>query len=64
MNIIGMLDTPTSGEYTFSGERIDKMRDGKMSAFRSKKIGFIFQNYSLLPRLSALSQVMLPLEYQ
>jgi len=64
MNIIGMLDTPTSGSYTFNGERIDKMSDGKMSKFRARNIGFIFQNYSLLPRLSALSQVMLPLEYQ
>ncbi len=64
MNIIGMLDTPTSGEYYLSWERIDTLKDSKISDIRAKKIGFIFQNYSLLPRMSALEQVMIPLWYQ
>lgn len=64
MNIIGMLDLPTSGEYYLSWERIDVLKDSKMSDIRAKKIGFIFQNYSLLPRMSALEQVMIPLWYQ
>ncbi|NVP17715.1 ABC transporter ATP-binding protein [Candidatus Gracilibacteria bacterium] len=64
MNIIGMLDTPSSGEYYFSSERVDKLKDSKLSQIRSRKIGFIFQNYSLLPRMSALEQVILPLTYQ
>lgn len=64
MNIIWMLDLPTSGEYYLSETRIDTLKDGKMSDIRAKKIGFIFQNYSLLPRMSALEQVMIPLWYQ
>lgn len=64
MNIIWMLDIPTSWEYYLSGERIDTLKDGKMSDIRAKKIWFIFQNYSLLPRMSALEQVMIPLWYQ
>lgn len=64
MNIIGMLDTPTSWEYFLSWVRIDTLKDAKMSEIRAKKIGFIFQNYSLLPRISAVDQVMIPLLYQ
>jgi putative ABC transport system ATP-binding protein len=64
MNIIGMLDIPSSGEYYLSGERVDNLNDSRQSDIRAKKIGFIFQNYSLLPRISALEQVMIPLEYQ
>lgn len=64
MNIIWMLDIPTSGEYYLSWERIDTLKDSKISDIRAKKIGFIFQNYSLLPRMSALEQVMIPLWYQ
>lgn len=63
MNIIGMLDTPTSGEYTLSGVKITWLKDSKMSDIRAKKIWFIFQNYSLLPRIPALDQVMMPLLY-
>ncbi len=64
MNIIWMLDTPNQWEYYLSWERVDKLKDSKQSEIRSKKIWFIFQNYSLLPRMSALEQVMLPLTYQ
>ena len=64
MNIIGMLDLPTSWEYYLSWVRVDNLKDSKMTTLRAKKIGFIFQNYSLLARMSALEQVMLPLEYQ
>lgn len=64
MNIIWMLDIPTSWEYYLSDTRIDNLKDSKMSDIRAKKIWFIFQNYSLLPRMSALEQVMIPLWYQ
>lgn len=64
MNIIWMLDTPSSWEYYFSSERVDKLKDANLSQIRSRKIWFIFQNYSLLPRMSALEQVILPLTYQ
>lgn len=64
MNIIWLLDTPSSGEYFLSGQRVDSLSDSKQSDVRAKKIGFIFQNYSLLPRISAVEQVMIPLWYQ
>lgn len=64
MNIIGMLDTPTSGHYSIDGIRVDSLKDTKQSKIRWEKIGFIFQNYSLIPRLSNIEQVMLPLLYQ
>lgn len=64
MNIIWMLDTPTTWEYHLNWVRVDNLKDSKQSVIRSKSIGFIFQNYSLLPRINALSQVIIPLEYQ
>ncbi len=64
MNIIGMLDTPTSGEYFIEDQRVDNVSDAKQSRIRREIIGFIFQNYSLIPRLSVLEQVKLPLIYQ
>jgi putative ABC transport system ATP-binding protein len=64
MNIIGMLDTPTSGEYFIENQRVDNVSDAKQSRIRRESIGFIFQNYSLIPRLSVLEQVKLPLIYQ
>jgi putative ABC transport system ATP-binding protein len=64
MNIIGILDKPTSGTYYLDGIDTSKFSDNDEAAFRGKKIGFIFQWYNLIPRLSALEQVMLPLEYQ
>lgn len=64
MNIIWMLDSPTSWEYFLWWERVDKLKDSVQAEIRSKRIWFIFQNYSLLPRMSALEQVILPLSYQ
>lgn len=63
MNILGCLDTPTSGEYLLDGESIQNIEDEALSAIRNKKIGFIFQTFHLLPRLSALENVILPLRY-
>lgn len=64
MNIIGLLDKPTSGSYFLDGKNTLLLTDNEEAEFRGKKIGFIFQGYNLIPRLSALEQVMLPLDYQ
>lgn len=64
MNIIGLLDRPTSGQYLFDNHNTSSLSDNEEAEFRGKKIGFIFQWYNLIPRLSALEQVMLPLDYQ
>ena len=64
MNTIGLLDRPNSGSYILDGFDTSKLTENNEAAFRGKKIGFIFQWYNLIPRLSALEQVMLPLEYQ
>ena len=64
MNIIGLLDRPTSGSYFLDGSDTSKLTDNEEAGFRGKKIGFIFQGYNLIPRLTALEQVMLPLDYQ
>ncbi len=63
MHIIGCLDTPTSGEYLLDGEPISSLRQSQLVKIRRKKIGFIFQNFNLLPRRSALANVELPLIY-
>lgn len=63
MNIIGCIDTPTSGEYYLDGEMINDFKDKALSEVRNKKIGFVFQNFNLLPRLSAMDNVSLPLQY-
>ncbi|MDP4089154.1 MAG: ABC transporter ATP-binding protein [Bacillota bacterium] len=63
MNIIGCLDVPTGGEYILDGLNT-KCSDNKLAEIRNKKIGFIFQNYNLLPRLDILQNVELPLQYQ
>lgn len=64
MNIIGCLDRPTSGEYIFDGDSIQEKSDGDLVKIRRHKIGFIFQNFNLLPRYTALANVELPLVYQ
>lgn len=64
MNMIGILDTPTGGEYFLDGTSVEKLSGDDQSRFRGQKVGFIFQGYNLIPRLSALEQVMLPLSYQ
>lgn len=63
MNIIGCLDSPTSGEFYLSGKKIADMEDKELARIRNKEIGFIFQQFQLLPRLSALQNVELPLIY-
>lgn len=63
MNIIGCIDTPTSGEYLLDGSVINNYKDKELSEIRNKKIGFVFQNFNLLPRLSAMDNVALPLQY-
>ncbi len=63
MNILGCLDSPSSGEYLLSGESIRSINDEELSKIRNKKIGFIFQTFHLLPRLSTLDNVTLPLRY-
>ena len=63
MNIIGALDVPTSGEYLLGGEAVGRMSDNQLAGIRNKMIGFIFQQYNLLPRLNLLENVELPLLY-
>lgn len=63
MNIIGCLDVPTSGEYILNGEETNGLSEKELAGIRSREIGFIFQNHQLLPRLTALKNVELPLIY-
>ena len=63
MNIIGCLDTPTSGEYILHGRRVDDLAPDELARIRNREIGFIFQSFQLLPRQDALSNVELPLIY-
>jgi putative ABC transport system ATP-binding protein len=63
MNTIGLLDTPTSGTYVLDGVATEKLSEGQLATLRNKKIGFIFQQFNLLPRLTALENVELPLIY-
>ncbi len=63
MNIIGALDVPTSGTYILNGIEVDKLSDDELAEIRNKEIGFVFQTFNLLPRLTALENVMLPLIY-
>jgi len=63
MNILGCLDTPSSGHYYFRKVDVSSLDDDALSAMRNKEIGFIFQNFNLLPRLNALQNVELPLIY-
>lgn len=63
MNILGCLDTPTSGSYHLNKHDVSKMTDNELADIRNREIGFIFQTFNLLPRSSALENVMLPLIY-
>jgi putative ABC transport system ATP-binding protein len=63
MNMLGCLDTPTSGVYILNQKDVSKMDDNQLAEIRNKEIGFIFQTFNLLPRSSALENVMLPLVY-
>ena len=64
MNIIGLIDAPTAGEVWFDGEDTHKLKDNAITDFRGKKIGFVFQSFNLVPVLSAIENVMLPLQIQ
>lgn len=63
MNIIGCLDTPTSGEYILDSVKVSKLNDDQLAGIRNKKIGFVFQTFNLLPRTTALDNVELPMVY-
>lgn len=63
MNVLGCLDTPSGGEYILNGVSVAKMLDNELAEVRNKEIGFVFQSFNLLPRSTALENVMLPLVY-
>ncbi len=63
MNMIGCLDTPSKGQYVLNGQDVSNMDDNQLAEVRNKEIGFVFQTFNLLPRLSALENVALPLVY-
>ncbi|MBN2391788.1 MAG: ABC transporter ATP-binding protein [Anaerolineae bacterium] len=63
MNILGCLDQPTWGQYTLDGKDVSKMSDDDLATVRNRKVGFVFQSFNLLPRTTALDNVMLPLIY-
>ncbi|GAP42408.1 ABC-type lipoprotein export system, ATPase component [Lentimicrobium saccharophilum] len=63
MNLLGCLDTPTSGSYWLNGKDVSKLEDNELAEIRNKEIGFVFQTFNLLPRLTALENVALPMIY-
>lgn len=63
MNILGCLDTPTSGTYVLNGKDVSKLSDGELADIRNKEIGFVFQTFNLMPRTTALDNVALPMVY-
>lgn len=64
MNILGCLDSPTYGRYYLNGQDVSKLSDSRLADIRNKEIGFVFQTFNLLPRYTALENVMLPLIYE
>ncbi len=63
MNLLGCLDTPTSGNYILNGKDVSQMKDNELAEIRNKEIGFVFQTFNLLPRTTALDNVALPMIY-
>jgi putative ABC transport system ATP-binding protein len=63
LNVIGLLDRPTSGKYLFNGVDVSEFNDNQLAEMRNKELGFVFQDFNLLPRATALSNVELPLVY-
>ena len=63
MNVLGCLDRPTEGEYLLDGEKVEGLNDDQLSSIRNRKVGFVFQSFNLLPRQTALTNVVLPLRY-
>ncbi|MCL6442881.1 MAG: ABC transporter ATP-binding protein [Alicyclobacillus sp.] len=63
LNVLGLLDRPTSGFYLFGGQAVSQLSSGKLATFRNQKIGFVFQSFMLLPRMSVIDNVQLPLLY-
>ena len=63
MNLLGCLDTPTSGDYILNGKKVSDMHDDELAEIRNKEIGFVFQTFNLLPRTTALDNVALPMIY-
>lgn len=64
MNILGLLDVPDSGEYILDGMAVNKLHENELAVIRNKKIGFIFQNFNLLPKMNAIENIQLPLIYR